>query len=95
MRMTAPALRQVGLIVTPEGFGHAANRPALVALHFHVGSLTRHAQFVHPQRPLAVGLAPVDEIQPREIVQMPVRAGRQETGGNDRWRCPCVEQLWT
>ena len=36
------------------------------------------------KRAFAVGLAPMHEIQPRKIIQMAMRAGRQETGGNDR-----------
>ena len=51
-----------------------------LAEDLHVGGFPRGPEFVEPQPVMAAFLASVDEPDPREVAQVPVRAGHHEAG---------------
>ena len=64
----------------------ASSASHLTHSHLDVGHLARGPQLVEPQLVAAVGLAPMDELDPREVVEVPVLAGDEEPGRDHRGR---------
>jgi hypothetical protein len=69
--------------IRTEGLGHAL-LGATCAGDFDVGCLHDQAVLNEPEFFIAVRGATVDKLSPREVVEMPVFAGDQKAGGNDR-----------
>ena len=71
-----------------ESVGHRPGRPAVLsfALHEDACRFPGGRCFEEFQASLAVGRTMMDELSPREIVEMAVLAGHDKTGGHHGWR---------
>ena len=65
-----------------ECLGHAPAGLACDALDLDVGYPTRRSEFVEPQLVVTVGGAAMDELGPREVVEVPGVARDEEPSGN-------------
>ena len=68
------------LALVTEGTGHGLGRVASFASHEEVGDLAREATLSEGQAASAVRALAVNELEPREVLHVAVRAGHDETG---------------
>ena len=65
-----------------EGVRHRAGLVAGLAANVDVGRLTRRTHLQELEFVGMVGRTAVDEVDPREVVEVPILAGDNEAGGN-------------
>jgi len=86
MRMAAAAARQPPPGLLAERLGHPAGRVASAAAHLDVGREPADPDLAKLQHRAGTGRALVDELHPREVVEMPGGTGQQEAGREHIWR---------
>ncbi len=67
--------------------------PAVLAAHLHVRRLAGGAELEQLQRALAGGRPPMDELEPREVVQVAVLAGHEEAGRHHGGGLPALRAV--
>ena len=80
--MTPSATRKILFSGFSKGVRHASGCPTGITLHPQVFGLQRCAALEEAQRALARTVAAVDEVMPREVIEMTIAAGQQKTRGN-------------
>jgi len=84
MGPSTSALAQFVLALVAEGIREAAFALAFHTLDLDVGHFARGSKLTKSKLVAAIALASVDELNPREIIQMAMIASHEETGGHNR-----------
>src|SRR5690606_16579607 len=82
MRVTPSASGQILFSGFSKGVRHASGRPTRITLHPQVLGLQRRATLEEAQCAFARTVAAMDEVVPREVVEMAIATCQQETRGN-------------
>ena len=78
---SAPAWRKNSAVIGSEGMPDTPVGVAPTAAHLDIRGFTADPNFLQVKVPIAFQTI-VYEFHPREVIQMPMLAGHQETGGN-------------
>ena len=80
VRSASSAGRHRRVVIGAECLTQAASGPAAFTLHFHVQRFAACTCLVEVEQPFAICRPLMDEIYPREIIEMPVLARHHEAG---------------
>src|SRR5271157_3543653 len=84
MGPTTAALAQFILSLVAEGIREAAFALAFHTLDLNIRHFARGSKLTESKLVAAVALAPMDELNPWEIIQMPMLTGHEKAGRHDR-----------